>query len=163
MKKNIEFDLQKAKEYYNDPEGFKKLLIDTFSKEELEKEALPKSWEELKNINSYFITSFDGTISKFIQKALIINDNKNLFVTEKQAKSALAKAQLSQLIKVYNGDWEADWKNSHQNKFVIFREKNDLTIGTWQIRWTLLAFPTKELRDEFFENFQELIKEYYEI
>jgi hypothetical protein len=159
MKKQIELSIEQAREWYNDPEGFKKTLIANFSKEELEKKQLPKSWEELRYVNGWYVTSA-SRINLFDANA--IYSAKNTFATQKQAESALARAQLSQLMKVYNGDWEADWRN-FEYKYIIVREYNILEIYKNKHHYNFLAFPTAELRDEFFENFEELIKTYYEL
>ena len=52
---------------------------------------------------------------------------KATFRTEKQAKSALAYAQLTQLMALpeYNGDWVPDWNNNY-SKFIILRYEDDI-------------------------------------
>lgn len=57
------------------------------------------TWEGLGNITGVFI----GGRSEFFEAScvLVSNSNRNVFLTEKHAKSALAMAQISQLIPYY--------------------------------------------------------------
>ena len=73
---------------------------------------LPKTWEELKNISGYYISSFCGiTHSSLVNGG---NYTKNIFPTKELANAVLALAQLLQLRDRYNGD----------NKGFIFLEDN---------------------------------------
>ena len=62
--------------------------------------------------------------------------------------------------------WEPDWRNSEQNKYVISndygRELNTHKIKCSHITH-ILAFPTEEMRDAFYENFKELIEDCKEL
>ena len=57
--------------------------------------------------------------------------------------------------------WEPDWANTETDKYVIEIVKNTITIHDypWNEANHLLAFPTKEMRDAFYENFKDLIIE----
>ena len=57
------------------------------------------TWEGLGNITGVFI----GGRSEFFEASCVpaSNSNRNVFLTEKHAKSALAMAQISQLIPYY--------------------------------------------------------------
>ena len=115
---------------------------------------LPKTWEDLKYISGYYISNCYG-----IKHSSLINCckyAKNIFPTKELAEAALALAQLLQLRDRYNGD----------NKGFIFSKDNyclavcnsgifkDWSVHTQKV----LAFRTKELRDEFYENFKDLIE-----
>ena len=58
--------------------------------------------------------------------------------------------------------WEPDW-NDGDNKFVIQYLNNE--VGFWLSRGLnyILAFPTVELRDAFYENFKDLIEQCKEL
>jgi len=91
--------------------------------------------------------------------------SKNIFKTEKQAKSALALAQITQLITHpdYNGDWVPNWNNPRELKYVLrrvgdFIEKDLYVTSFWQ-----LAFKTEDARNLFLDNNYDLLKEYFEI
>ena len=83
------------------------LLLANFSKEELTKKELPKSWNELKEIKGYFISEEDSSIDDYISGGNRKDYELSVYATEKQARSALAMAQLSQLMAVYNDGWGA--------------------------------------------------------
>lgn len=57
--------------------------------------------------------------------------------------------------------WEPDWENTETDKYVIEIVKNTITIHDypWNETNHLLAFPTKEMRDSFYENFKDLIEQ----
>ena len=115
---------------------------------------LPKTWEELKNIYGYYISS-----SSEITPSSVINASnytKNIFPTKELAEAVLALAQLLQLRDRYNGD----------NKGFIFGKSNYcITVSNNSISkycdiyiQQVLAFRTIELRDEFYNNFKDLIE-----
>lgn len=53
--------------------------------------------------------------------------------------------------------WEPDWEL--EGCYVIVNCRGDIdTHKQWHLN-TLLAFPTEEMRDAFYENFKELIEE----
>lgn len=159
MKKNIELTLKEAQELYGQNHVMDKMLLANFSKEELEN-TLPTKWEDLKKIEGRWINSC-GNIA-------IINlsdrdaGDKNVFASEKEAKSALAMAQLSQLMKVYRNGWEPDWKDNSW-KYVIERYQDKINKDTNTSLYTYLSFPESELRDKFLENFRDLIEDYFMI
>ena len=162
MEKQITLSQEQARDFYKDPEGFKKILEANFSKEQLEKKQLPKSWEELEVLRGFYVDNRSSIIQTNGVWGLF-NHHHNIYATEKQAKSALTKAQLSQLMKVYNGGVELDWEDENQIKYCIIRRKNLLYVYTTFHGYEFLAFLTAELRDEFFTNFKPLIKEYFEL
>lgn len=163
--KTITLSLDKARKMYGKNPEMDELLLANFSKDELTKKELPKTWKEINRVAGYFIAS-DGTICETRSDTYsdpILNDNKRNFATEKQAKSALAMAQLSQLIAVYNDGWEPDWGNANMEKRCISRSRNFILATTYRDSYQFLAFKNCELRDEFLKNFEPLIKEYFMI
>jgi len=115
---------------------------------------LPKTWEELKNISGCYISTFSGITHSSLVNCC--NSAKNIFPTKELAEAVLALAQLLQLRDRYNGD----------NKGFIFDKVNYcIIISNNSIYKCLnnyaqqvLAFRTIELRDEFYNNFKELIE-----
>lgn len=63
------------------------------------------------------------------------------------------------------GDWQPDWENKAKPKYIIsFQEGKILCSEVFIIiRTFVLAFPTIEMRDEFYNNFKELIEKCKEI
>lgn len=53
--------------------------------------------------------------------------------------------------------WKPDWSNHQQQKYTIHFYQNQLTLTQGPNVSYILAFPTKEMRDFFAENFNELI------
>lgn len=55
------------------------------------------------------------------------------------------------------GDWDPDWGNAAQTKYCITVSENNIRLNYTQVKNRILAFPTEEMRDTFYENFKELI------
>lgn len=54
--------------------------------------------------------------------------------------------------------WEPDWNNVCDKYTIYTVYGNEIWRDTGQTKNTLLAFPTKEMRDAFYENFKDLIE-----
>lgn len=91
--------------------------------------------------------------------------SKHIFKTEKQALSALAYAQLTQLMALpcYNGDWVPNWDDPNQQKYCITRMKYNIVELDYSGYFSFLAFKSKKVRDEFYHNHMDLIKQFYEL
>ena len=125
----------------------------------------PKDWEEAfidKNRNGYFISSESNIMNA--NWGIFELEDINTFKTKKQAESALAYAQITQLMALpcYNGDWEADWNGATQNH-VIERYGNEIDKDYYSKAFSPIAFKSKEIRDAFLENHQELLKQYFQL
>lgn len=59
--------------------------------------------------------------------------------------------------------WEPDWTNEEQYKYCIYYADGNIQKGTWFIDSSILAFPTVEMRDIFYENFKDLIEQCKEL
>lgn len=127
---------------------------------ESEQPVLPERWEDLKEIKGYWIDSnaqIGSEISEWLPSQSCC---KNTFATEAQAKSALAMAQLSQLMKAYNGDWVADWKGK-ESYYCITRVIDNLAVCLFSSMYFFLSFKSKETAELFLKRFELLIREYY--
>ena len=91
-------------------------------------------------------------------------DNATL-KTEKQAKSALAYAQLTQLMALpeHNGDWVPDWVSETQLKHCIEMDSMNIVSATFSTAYSKLSFKSAEVRDKFLKNNYDLLKEYFEL
>ena len=49
--------------------------------------------------------------------------------------------------------WEPDWSTEYERKYVIEVYRNKVRTNSQGYSNTMLAFPTKEMRDAFRENF----------
>ena len=90
---------------------------------------------------------------------------KSIFKTKKQAASALAHAQLTQLMALpcYNGDWIPNWDNPNEIKYCIERLKNDIVKLDFLCCFNFLAFKSEKVRDTFYNNHIDLIKQFYQL
>jgi hypothetical protein len=119
------------------------------------KKELPKRWEDLDYFKGYYVNLISELVSYEGEPG---DQNQNVFKTEEQAKAAIALAKLSQLMYVYNDGWTPDW-NDAENKHVICFQLNSVSFVDFMAKQTFLAFKTPTIRNEFYENFKELILE----
>ena len=116
---------------------------------------LPKTWEDLKYISGAFISTLNSNI-KTINSAKTDSSAKNIFPTKELAEAVLALAQLLQLRDKYNGDNEGFIFNKNNYCISVYNYNIDKSWHT-QIQ-RVLAFRTKELGEEFYNNFKDLIE-----
>ena len=125
----------------------------------------PKSWDEafINNIIRGYWLGNDGDI-RIADRAAVASD-KNVFKTEKQAKSSLAYAQITQLIALpcYNGDWIPDWDYPSQERYCITRMKYDIVKLDYSGYFSFLAFKSEKVRDEFFNGHMDLIRQFHQL
>ena len=89
------------------------------------------------------------------------DDSRNVFLTEKEAKSSLAMSQISQLMPYYGGAiTDEEWDDKGMRKFVIIRRCNRVFFDVNYTFYEYLAFYTEEQRDSFYKNNEQLVKEY---
>ncbi len=138
------------------------------------KEILLKKVENLKKKPKRFIDNDDALISGFF----VDNDshicpveyysncgfNHNVFVTEKFAKSALAMAYISQIMK-YDDRFggvitDEEWGNTKLYKFVIYRYENKICTTLLSGTYQFLAFHTPEQCKLFIEENEQLVKDF---
>lgn len=119
------------------------------------KENNTNSWEDLKEIKGWFI-DIDSNIETYGGRA--VDDNKNIFRDTKYVKSALALAQISQLLPYY--DSNVDW-NRAAIKYCIVRIGNKIHIDTCQSSYHLLAFKYREEAERFLKYNEQLVKDYF--
>lgn len=121
------------------------------------KKPIPK-WEDLKRISGCYIA--DNCIIRPASNIMANGENKNVFLTEKHAKSALAMAQISQLMPYYGGEiTDEEWGDSSR-KYIIDKYGGRINIAFHTNAYYFLAFHTAEQRDEFLKNNEQLVKDY---
>ena len=115
---------------------------------------LPKTWEDLRYISGAYISNLSNINT--INSTETIPSAKNIFPTKELAEAALALAQLLQLRDRYNGDNEGFIFNKNNYCITFF---NNSIFKSWDVyTQRVLAFRTIELRDEFYNNFKDLIE-----
>lgn len=145
------------------PEGYE---IDTehstFECVKFKKKHKINTWKDLKFIQGYFIEN-DSVIEK-LEEIERDYEDKNVFTSEKYAKSALALAQISQLMPYYGGEiTDEEWEKDNY-KYVI-EVSNGKIYESWCKTKHLIAFHTKGQLQKFLsfpENVQ-LVKDFYMI
>ena len=114
-------------------------------------------------INGYIIDDTNSNIYQYTGPNT--KDKHNAFKTKQQAKSALAMAQITQIMEnnpEYGGIvTDNEWKYDEDCKYVINRYKNEIVCDTVIHQWHLLAFHTEKQRDKFYDEHKTLIKDYF--
>ena len=146
------------------PEGFEidreNSTLDCIRFKPIEK----KRWRDDENakIEGYYIHSFSDILPSC---ACNSPSNYNVFATEKQAKSALAMARISQIMandKRFGGAiTDEEWCDRNMRKYIIMRERSYITTNYYYSFHHLLAFHTAEQRDLFLEENEDLIRDYF--
>lgn len=124
---------------------------------------LPKTWDEFCETypiteNEYFIKG-GSEIQHFVEK--IHEDrspdrDKNVG-TKETCEAVLALMQLIQLRDCYNDGWTPDWSDGDSKYTICIGygcTKKNINVNEQHV----LAFKTAELRDQFLENFRDLIE-----
>ena len=119
------------------------------------KKELPKSWEEIERIKGWFVTG-DSKLGSL--SVLPTYDARNTFETQEQAEAAVALAQLSQLRKIYRQGWVPDWNVMKNNKWCINFHEHKAVVSIWGSTHHFLSFQSREIAEEFLENFKDLIE-----
>lgn len=126
---------------------------------------LPKTWEEYcethsKRKGESWINELSVIISidKFDKFKRDCIRDKNLLPNKEYAEAMLALCQLIQLRDCYNDGWVPDYTKDCPVKYCIEVSGNKIHINVFTTISRVLSFKTKELRDEFLNNFRDLIE-----
>ena len=139
------------------PEGYE---IDkeksSFERIVFKKKKAINCWKDLEKISGHAITTESDIL--YWYELTTIEENKNVFLNEKYAKSALALAQISQLLPYYDSNVDRD---KIAVKHCIIRKGNTIYIEMMQSSYNLLAFNTKEDAKRFLKYNEQLIKDFF--
>lgn len=139
------------------PEGYE---IDkensSFEKIVFKKKHEVNCWEDLKGVTGMYVS--DNSFISFAKGGLAQRYNKNVFLNEKYAKSALALAQISQLLPYY--DTDVYW-NILDPKYCICRVKKEIAILPFAKHYHILAFNTLSEAERFLKHNEQLVKDFY--
>ena len=163
--RNVKVSLETAKRWYEQGGEFKEMALSAFTESELN--PVRNEWKSKiygNPIYGYLIDSDDSEVCGFEENFKGSFGSKCCFKTEKQAKSALAYAQLTQLMELpeYNGDWVPDW-SCDCIKYTIERWINKLASCSRKHSFANIFFKSEEIRDKFYQNNYDLLKEYFEL
>lgn len=146
------------------PEGFElKKVSDTEYKIVKKEKVLPKTWEEfcesnpIKDAERFIAPSSRICVSGDIRERNKDYD-RNLIPSKEKAEAILALCQLVQLRDCYNNDWKPDWENENRYKYAFYFVKDHIRTCLLFCQPVLFAFKSEKLRDEFINNFKDLIE-----
>jgi len=92
------------------------------------------------------------------------DDNFDVFATEKQAKSSLAMAQISQIMtndeRFGGAITDEEWDNTDIMKYGIQRVNNRIDYSYFNQTYYFLSFHTQEQRELFLKENEDLVKAY---
>ena len=113
----------------------------------------PKTYKECCRIIDYYLTG--ATIIGY-EKPLLENLQRLLICRDAYWKIAGEQMGLDK-------PWKPDWQNINLIKFIIVCRRNSIIKDFFEAKNVMLAFPTEEMRDAFYENFKELINDCKEL
>ena len=128
--RNIKLTLEKAKEWYKKGGELKEIALQAFTEKELN--PLPRSWKEF----SYKYKVSDMRYAMPFKY--------------------MALWKLEQLRNCWWNGWEPEWNASH--KYAIINLQGEITVLGCSNVATFLAFPTREMAEEFLKCFRDLIE-----
>lgn len=166
---NIIFDNMETKEIkINVPDGYE-IDKENSTFECIKFKPIAKKWRDNKEniIKGYYISSLSSinptpstTCSHYI------SENYNVFATKKQAKSALAMAQISQIMandERFGGVvTDEEWEKGTTRFYTIERckERINFCSNYTHGNYNFLAFHTEEQRNLFLKENEDLVKDY---
>ena len=153
---------EKAKEFYKKGGELRDLALSAYTEEELLGIMLPKTWEEFCDLfkihEEYHIDSCSDIIKNeddYYRDPLL---NRNLLVSKEAANQHLVLMQLHRLRDCYRQDWKPDWNTSIPKHCIYYVNKEQkFDIGSFSERREFLAFQSRQLAQEFLNNFRDII------
>ena len=155
----ITLTLEKAKEFYKKGGEFRDLALSAFTEKELEY-TLPKTWEEF--CNNHRVQKGECYIasSSIIETATIdirlTRRDSNLLPDRQAAEAHLALIKLHQLRDCYRQGWKPNL-TIPESIFAIFCTKGKYSVEEFIYSSEFLSFQSKQLAQEFLNNFRDLI------
>jgi hypothetical protein len=149
--KTLKIDVPEGYEIDKEQSTFENIVFKEIKKE------LPKSWEEIENLQGFFV-DYSSDIIETADDVEKTEDNRNIFATKEQAKACNALAQLSQLREVYRQGWKPNWENTNQKIWCIYLDKNESKVTSFFDFNRFLSFQSQEIAEQFLENFRDLIE-----
>ena len=127
------------------------------------KKELPKTWKEFcethrQKIGEYYLNR-DSSIKMILANGSTRESDydRNILPSRELAEAMLALCQLIQLRDCYNDGWSPNWKDTKIKWYIYsFKDNINLYNDMWQSH--VLSFKTEELRNEFYNNFKDLIE-----
>lgn len=137
-------------------------IIENGEEIKLPEKKLPKTWEGwvkmYPEVNGEFYIDKHAHISITKDDLFRCWGDQNLLSSKEDAEGLLALIKLKRLRDCYNDGWKPDWEDDMQPKFCIDLDLNKTNCVTFWNSNSFLSFKNAELRDEFINNFKELIE-----
>lgn len=157
--KELKIEVPEGYEIDTEKSTFEKIIFKKI------KTKLPKTWEEfceqtLVTKDECYIAS-NSTIINY--RAIcssynrILDNDRNLLPTKEDAEAHLALIQLHRLRDVYRQGWTPDWNAGTISKYCIVFNAGSLEIREFSCTPHFLAFQSKEIAQEFLDNFKDLL------
>ena len=126
------------------------------------KKELPKTWEECCELlgEGEYINN-ESIICNYTPHCGASKANENILPTG-LGKPMLALCQLIVCREVYRQGWKPNWSDS-KTKWVIEYVNDNIASMTYMQTSKVLSFQSAEIRDQFLENFRDLIEEAKEL
>ncbi len=135
-----------------------------FKKKEENEEPKVRTWEDL--IGKYVprgsaYIAKDCQIGEINRYWAFGSNEKNLFIDSKHAKSALAMAQISQLMPYYGGAITSEeWDNKDVSKYCLTRVGDNIILDDYTQMYYFLAFHTLKQAEDFLKYNKQLVYDY---
>ena len=156
MKQTIEIEV---------PEGKKAVWKDNTIVFEDIKPQLPKTWEEFCKQNPIKEEERYIDSSSHISSAMVFPTNRNsisdrnVLPSKEAANQHLILMQLHQLRNCYRQGWIPDWENTKFSKYCIECVNDSYHINAYYASINFLSFQSREIAEEFLNNFKDLIEQ----
>jgi hypothetical protein len=134
-----------------------------------EKSKLPKTWEECLNVYKYVedLVYIDNDSEIMVMSKKPENDFKNHnLIPDCFGKSMLSLCQLLVCRNAYwkiDNDWRPDGTKPKEFYFIYTSNRNTINLNWGEWSNHILVFRTAEIRDEFYNNFKDLIEQAKEL
>jgi hypothetical protein len=162
--RQLSVDIETAKQWYKSNNVvLEQIALSLFTEEELTRIELPKSWEEFCEQNAeidceYYITT-TSEVNLWLNSCRDSKNDKNLLATQEDGEAILALIQLKRLRDAW---WKAlnyqpNWTDYKEVKYCISMCNDKIIHTTSSLNNALLAFPTRESRNQFYTHFKDLI------
>lgn len=156
----ISLTKEDAKNIYESNPTMKEKMVKLYPELECN---IVRNWSELKEIKGYFISGV-SQLQEISAASTFSMNNTNIFSTKEQAQSALAYAQLTQLIaRTGKAVTNEQWTDSSIKKYCIIKDTDNIQTALSYTIFQFIAFLCEKTRDEFFELHQDLLKQFFQI
>jgi hypothetical protein len=155
---SIKINIPEGYEVDKEKSTFEKIIFKKIKAE------LPKTWEEFcaQNPNTkdeYYIDVYSNIQCYKHPDSYRMSDNdKSLLSTKEDAEAHLALIQLHRLRDIYRQGWKPNW-NDKNDKYCINYVEGIIRIYALWYSQCFLSFQSKEIAEQFIENFKDLIEQ----